>query len=110
MSWDWSVFGLGVLGAAAPEIIRLYTLRTDRRRFRWSWYYVLLSVPYFLLGGVVAVVLPATTPWGALYAGITMPVLINAAVKKAQEATTPAATMRGGEAKIDFRAFTDALF
>jgi hypothetical protein len=75
------VFFLGLLGAAAPEILRLYSLRTKPKQFRWSWSYLGLTVPFLLLGGLVALILPAVTPWGAFYTGLSTPVLISSALK-----------------------------
>ncbi len=45
-----------------------------------SWYWV-VSVLYALLGGVVALILPAITFWAAFYAGITTPMLVSTAAK-----------------------------
>ena len=76
-------FFLGCLGALAPEIVRLYSIRTQPSRFKWSSFYVMISIVFSCLGGALAVVLPAVTPWGALYAGISAPVLVSTAAKKA---------------------------
>jgi hypothetical protein len=78
-------FLLGAAGAAAPEILRLYELRTKPEEFKWSWNYMLLTIPFLLLGGLVAVILPATTVWGAFYTGLSLPVTLSAAAKKVME-------------------------
>jgi len=80
-----TTFLLGAVGAAAPEILRLYELRTNPDQFKWTWAYLFLTAPFLLLGGLVAVILPATTVWGAFYTGLSLPVIITAAAKKAQE-------------------------
>ena len=80
-----AVFLLGVAGAAAPEILRLYELRTKPNEFKWSWSYMLLTVPFLLLGGLVALALPATTFWGAFYAGLSMPVTLSIVAKKVMD-------------------------
>ena len=77
------VFLIGMVGAMAPEIVRLYQLRTRPSQFKWSWFYVLVSILFACLGGTIALALPATSYWGALYAGISTPVLINAVLQKA---------------------------
>jgi hypothetical protein len=77
------VFLLGLTGGIAPEALRLYSLRTRANEFRWSWAYILLSMPFWLVSGVVAVVLPAVTTWGAFYAGLSAPVVITTALKQA---------------------------
>ena len=73
-----SLFAFGCIGAAAPEIVRLYRLRT---RLIWDWkqqpQYVIISLAFFALGGTIAVLLPTITPWGAFYAGASTPVIIS---------------------------------
>jgi ABC-type Fe3+-siderophore transport system permease subunit len=80
-----SIFAIGMVGAIAPEILRLYTIRTKPDELRWSPFYFGISLLFAALGGVVAIILPATTAWGAFYAGISAPVLINNAAKRATQ-------------------------
>ena len=75
------VFGVGILGAIAPEIVRGFNLRFNRR-IKWSWVYLIMSVPFALLGGVIALILPATTLWGAFYAGLSTPIVVNTALRQ----------------------------
>lgn len=77
-----AVFVFGAVGALAPEIVRLYELRTNPSRFRWSWFYVTVSLLFAALGGVLAVGLPATTVWGAIYVGVSTPTLVNTVLKR----------------------------
>lgn len=79
----WETFGLGCLGALAPEIVRLYSIRTQPSRFKWTSFYIVVSILFACLGGILAIVMPATTPWGALYIGISAPILVNSIAKKA---------------------------
>ncbi|WP_436496238.1 hypothetical protein [Actinokineospora sp. HUAS TT18] len=83
------VFLLGAAGALAPEIVRLYGIRSDPKKFRWSWFYLVVSVAFAGLGGLLALVLPATTLWGALYVGVSTPVLVNSMARKGRELTRP---------------------
>lgn len=72
------IFIFGCIGALAPEIVRLYNLRTKSQfRFRWSRFYVLISVLFALLGGIIACILPSTTYYGAFYAGVAAPVMVT---------------------------------
>jgi hypothetical protein len=88
-----AAFLLGAAGAAAPEILRLYELRNNPEQFKWSWNYLFLTLPFLILGGLVAVLLPATTVWGAFYTGLSLPVIISAAAKKASgDVTGPVPT------------------
>ena len=75
------VFALGCAGALAPEIVRLYKLRKNPPKEVFSYWYYIPSVLLALLGGVVALILPAVTMWAAFYAGITTPTLISTAAK-----------------------------
>lgn len=72
----WPIFVLGCVGALAPEIVRLYNLRHDTG-FNWRSFYVIISVFFMFLGGVIAWILPATTYWGAFYVGVSAPVIIS---------------------------------
>jgi len=77
------IFALGMVGAVAPEIVRGYNLRF-KLSLDGSWLvYVLMSIPFVLLGGVVATILPATTTWGAFYAGLSTPIVISTALRTA---------------------------
>jgi hypothetical protein len=72
----WIVFIFGCLGAAAPEIVRLFKFRNSP----WkppSFFYYVISLLFVGLGGMVAVLLPATTLWGAFYVGASLPIIIS---------------------------------
>ncbi len=127
-----TAFLLGALGAAAPEILRLYELRTKPDQFKWTWSYLGMTIPFLILGGLIAIVLPTTTFWGAFYAGLTMPVTLTAAAKRVLElpgtgaqpalsnTTQPSNFRAGSQARPKgrqarapiggFKAFVDALF
>jgi hypothetical protein len=76
-------FLLGCLGALAPEVVRLYTIKHKPEEFRWSAFYIVVSLLFAVLGGVVALLLPATTYWGAMYAGVSTPTLLNVSATRA---------------------------
>lgn len=99
------VFMAGAVGAAAPEIVRLY--RARNRRFMIRAPNIAISCLFFALGGFIAVILPATTPWGAFYVGVSTPVLISrlAAGGATPEPAPPAprSTTRGSEAPVPER-------
>jgi hypothetical protein len=77
-------FLLGAVGALAPEVVRLYSIRDDPGRFRWSPFYMIVSLAFACLGGLLPIVLPATTYWGAIYVGISTPIVVNTAARKAR--------------------------
>lgn len=79
------MFLLGTVGAMAPEIVRLYEIRNNPERFQWSGFYLAVSLAFAVLGGLLAVAMPATTSWGALYIGASTPVLINSIARKARK-------------------------
>lgn len=103
------VFAVGMAGALAPEIVRLYTLRQQGQAF--TVFYFVISLLFAALGGLVAIVLPATTLWGAFYAGISAPVIVSAALKKGLGQRN--ASLRNPSPAIptqpSFRRFIDAL-
>ncbi len=92
---DILVFTLGCCGALAPEVVRLYRLRSHPPKGGFSPFYYLISVVYALLGGVVALVLPAVTLHAALYAGITTSVVISAAARNTKQTPGPSADSSG---------------
>jgi len=75
------VFGTGMVGAVAPEIVRLDALRSQSGG-NFSLFYIMISIVFAALGGFVALILPATTLWGAFYTGISTPIVVSAALKK----------------------------
>lgn len=81
MTWNWPFFWLGALGALAPEVIRLYRLATDKGTFTWTALYVVMSIVFAGIGGVIAVILPATSLLSAVYAGAAWPALVAAGAK-----------------------------
>jgi hypothetical protein len=102
-----TIFALGLIGALAPEIVRLYSIRSDSSKFKWSHFYVVVSFLFALLGGVIALVLPATTAWAALYAGISAPTIVTVAAKRAAPKKRQ---LKGAEAKLSyFQSFIEGL-
>src|SRR5262245_55234603 len=96
MSVAWNVFALGALGAFAPEIVRLWELRSSPDKFQWSALYVIASILMCALGGVVAVLMAPDTDWKMFYAGLTAPVVVSAAAKKAVGRRSPKPKLKGG--------------
>jgi hypothetical protein len=82
-----STFVIGCIGATAPEVVRLYNLRSEPR-FQWSWGYVLYSIPFILLGGFIAWILEPSSKYAAFYAGISTPVLVTAVAKNSSLGTS----------------------
>ena len=77
-------FLIGCIGAISPEILRFYKLRSSII-ISWSWGYILVSIPFILLGGLVACLLEPQNYYAAFYAGISTPFLVNAIVKETQK-------------------------
>jgi Zn-dependent protease len=83
------VFALGMIGALAPEVVRLYSIRNNPRQFKWSRFYLVVSTLFACLGGVIAVTLPTTTYWGALYVGVSTPVFVNKILERGAQLSRP---------------------
>jgi len=79
-------FLIGCIGALAPEIIRLYKLRFNPS-VRWSWSYLLFSIPFILLGGFMAYILEPTTSYAAFYTGVSTPFIVTTLTKDAERET-----------------------
>jgi len=79
---DTNIFVAGVIGALAPEVVRLYTLRKSAVEFQ-PWYF-LISAIYAVLGGYVATIAPGVTaPWWAFGVGAGLPTVLNTAIRAA---------------------------
>ncbi len=80
MEWSWSSFFWGALGAAAPEILRLYNIFTGRNPGeppRFGLGYFLISVFFVSLGGAVAVAWGEHHPFKSFWVGLSLPVIIS---------------------------------
>jgi hypothetical protein len=77
------VFLLGGAGALAPEIVRLWSIAQNRGRFTWSGFYIVVSLLFAALGGLVAVVMGSENIRSAFYSGVSTPVIVNTVLKKA---------------------------
>jgi len=84
---DWTIIGSGFVGAAAPEIVRLYRLRDQLPKIRGG--YLLISAAFFLLGAFVAWIFQAASPYAAFYVGACTDTLISSIVGKAPTVTLP---------------------
>lgn len=80
-------FLFGCLGAIAPEILRLYRLRNNIKKFSWSWGYALVSLLFVVLGGSIALILEPRNAYTAFYSGVSTPFIINAIAREAEEAS-----------------------
>jgi hypothetical protein len=70
-------FWLGCVGAAAPEVLRLYKARMEPI-FLPRHYWVVTPL-YLILGGIVALLLAQpNNPYSAFYVGASLPVLFGA--------------------------------
>jgi len=74
-NFDLASFFFGCLGAAAPEIVRVYRMR--KYDFAITWKLAFVSLIFFLLGGAVAVMLEPPTWYAAFYTGVATPVLVS---------------------------------
>jgi hypothetical protein len=117
ITWDWTVFFLGAAGAFAPELIRLWGIKTEPSKFVWSNFYLVVSLLFCGFGGLMAVCLQPDSAWKAIYAGVTMPVVISSALRAGGTRGRPSgggglksATAPAGAARpAGLRAFVEAL-
>jgi|ERR1700722_13790825 len=79
-----AVFLLGSLGALLPEVLKLYAARSRPRKKPFPFSYYLISLVYASVGGVFAVVLPATSHLAAIYIGASWPVMLGNALHHAR--------------------------
>ncbi|MFQ5758590.1 MAG: hypothetical protein ACE5IF_02805, partial [Candidatus Bathyarchaeia archaeon] len=77
MNWSWMVFIFGCVGAAAPEVLRIYKKRDKGIEIINLRFYLFTSLLFVALGGIVANILPTSTPWGAFYVGVSLPTIVS---------------------------------
>lgn len=79
------IFGLGALGAVAPEVVRLYRLRLRTPRLHAT--YFAISVTYAAVAGIFAVYLARPENiLSALYVGMGFPSIVAAGRKLGDDA------------------------
>jgi hypothetical protein len=93
-------FLFGCVGGLAPEVVRLYGIATQGGRARFSGFYVVTSIFFALLAGLIAAVLPSANPLAAFYAGVGTPLIINTALKKFDPAAPPTGD-KGGTGGVE---------
>jgi hypothetical protein len=69
---------------------------------------MIVSLAFATLGGVLAIALPATTYWGALYIGVSTPIVVNTLVKKSV-AESGKRAIRPEKSPVNLRSFISAL-
>jgi hypothetical protein len=78
--WSWSTFGYGAVGALAPEIIRLHNIVTGVSSGTIKVFdplYLLVSLVFVVLGGIVAVAWGERTAFKSFGVGVALPVIIS---------------------------------
>jgi hypothetical protein len=80
------IFIAGCIGAIAPEILRLYAVRSKRRTIEFSKFYILISLAYILLGGYFAMIFPGVNSefYGAVI-GVGLVCVVNTMNKIAEK-------------------------
>lgn len=80
MSDNMKYFLLGMFGALVPEIYRLYKIKN--RKIKLTPHYFIICPLFAVIGGVIAVILPASSLWAAFYIGLSTETLIGSIGKK----------------------------
>ena len=75
--WDWHRFWYGVIGAAAPEIVRVIKLGT-MGDIHLNTFVVLISAAFLFLGGALASAWKEEDPIKCIYMGATFPLWFSA--------------------------------
>jgi hypothetical protein len=82
VAWSWHRFWYGTVGAAAPEIVRLYKAYAEHQisfsPHDLSIGLVFVSLSFIALGGIFASAWGDDYPIKCIYNGATFPLLLNA--------------------------------
>jgi hypothetical protein len=106
--WESSFFWCGCVGALAPEIIRLYKLKS-RKNLNWQPTYFILSILFALLGGFMAWVLQVTSYYAAFYVGVSFPTIISTISRQGIKVKAPGAK-EPAEDSVDLEKEPDTQF
>lgn len=71
---------LGAVGAAAPEVLRLYKIVTNRSSEplpQFGYPYFLISLLFVAVGGVFAVAWGENNAFKCIWVGLSLPVIIS---------------------------------
>jgi len=82
------IFLCGFIGAVAPEIVRRYQLAQRGEEIIIPSHFIIVSVFFAILGGVIAIVLEAKTFYAAFYNGVSLPSLMKTYVGEPIPETT----------------------
>ena len=98
MTFNWMVFGYGLLGGGLAELLKWYQMRESPTSppYLGSAKYWILTVLIALGGGLLAAVQNVTSPLLALNIGISAPLILKALAAVTPVQTAQAAT--GGQA------------
>ena len=77
--WSWWRFAWGAVGAAAPEVVRLFKIVSDPAGSapRISRPYFPISLVFIALGGAFAVAWGENNPLKCLWVGVSLPVIVS---------------------------------
>lgn len=80
MTFNWMIFGYGVLGGALAELLKWYQMRESPTQppYLGSLKYWVLTVLMALAGGLLAAVQNVTSPLLAINIGISAPLILKA--------------------------------
>jgi len=80
MTFNWMIFGYGVLGGALAELLKWYQLRESPNSppYLGSAKYWVLTVLMALAGGLLAAVQNVSNPLLAINIGISAPLILKA--------------------------------
>lgn len=105
--WDWVHFLWGCVGAAAPEILHLWTAARHRREDlpKVDIIYVAALLAFAGLGGAVAVLWGENEPFKCFWVGLSLPAIITTFASQIPTGG-PAPQLQnmptGGSAALDF--------
>lgn len=96
MTFNWVVFGYGLLGGGLAELLKWYQLRESPNTppYLGSTKYWVLTVLMALAGGLLAAVQDISSPLLAINIGISAPLIL-----KALAAVTPVMPPQAAEGK-----------
>ena len=73
----WLIFVYGLIGGAAPEVIRVYKILTEAKDFYYPKKLLVVTFLLAIIGGAIAVAFEAPNPHSAILIGFATPTIVS---------------------------------
>ena len=84
----WLTFVWGLIGGAAPEVIRVYKVLIEAKDFYYPKKLLAVTLLLAIIGGAIAVAFEAPSPHNAILIGFATPTIVSTYLGTPPQTTT----------------------